>query len=75
MNYVCVEHLQFSTAFTDSYDFYFKSGTHHLNLKYNIENAFEIRKQGLRLFSYCANSFEMLTSVFSTSLLWIGGDG
>jgi len=27
------------------------------------------------MFSYCADSFDMLTSAYSTALLWVGGDG
>jgi len=71
-----MEHLQFSTAFQDNYDFYLKSGSHELQIIFgDVRDVIDIHKSGLRLFNYCAGAFEMLTSTFSTALLWTGGSG
>jgi hypothetical protein len=41
----------------------------------DLKDVIDIQKTGLRLFNYCASSFEMLTSTFSTALLFVGGGG
>jgi len=72
----CVEHLQFSSSFTDHYDFYMRAGTHTVELSFtDPEEIADIKMSGLNLFNYCADSLEMITSAFMTSLLWVGGSG
>ena len=72
----CAEHLQFSTAFSDSYDFYLRQKTHTLSLDFTDPyEVIDLKQNGLQLFNYCANSFEILTSTFSTALLFVGGGG
>lgn len=71
-----MEHLQFSTAFSDNYQVFALKGTHNLELNYNsFAEATNIIKSGLGLFTYCSSTFEMLTSTFMSSLLWVGGNG
>lgn len=72
----CSEHLQISTAFSDTYDFYLTSGVK--DLKLNFTDAWEIadiRKNGLRFFAYCSDPFTYLQSSISTAFMWVGGNG
>ena len=72
----CVEHFQISTAFTDHYNFYVKGGTHEVSLDFkNLEEVVDIHTDGLKFFTYCADSFELLSSSIETLFLWLGGSG
>jgi hypothetical protein len=72
----CVEHLQFSTAFQDYYDFYAFIGTKSVELTFeDPSNILYIKKQGLHVLNYCADSLEMISSTFMTGMLWAGGSG
>lgn len=75
-SFFCIEHLQFSTTFRDFYKPQFQEGTTKFDLQINnLNDLIDIHKNGLRIFTYCANQFELLSSFISTSLLWIGGAG
>jgi hypothetical protein len=71
-----MEHLQLSTAFSDSYQVFATKGAHKLTLAFTeAQEVTNVKKSGLGLFTYCAGSFEILTSSFMSSLLWLGGNG
>ena len=73
---MCVEHLQFSTAFSDSYQIFAFGGLHNIELVFdNPDDISDIKKSGLGIFTYCAGALEMVASTVMTSLLWIGGSG
>jgi len=49
---------------------------HQVDLTFTEEQDItDIKKSGLGLFNYCADSLEMISSAFMTSLLWVGGSG
>ena len=71
-----MEHLQISTAFQDTYKFFFTKGQHTVTLVFtDLNDIIDIHKNGLRFFTYCANPFSLLTSALSSSFMWIGGSG
>ena len=72
----CAEHLQASTAFSDSYNFYITDGYKQFELSYTDEAEIaDIRKNGIRFFTYCSGPFTFLQSSVTTALMWIGGNG
>ena len=72
LSMTCVEHLQFSTAFQDYYDFYALMGDKQVELTFNDpRDIMYIKNQGLHLLNYCADSLEMISSTFMTGLLWV----
>lgn len=72
----CMEHLQVSTAFSDSYNFYVMKGQKPIELDFeDSAEIADIRQNGLRFFTYCADPFTFLESTVMTSFMWIGGNG
>ena len=73
---ICTEHLQVSTAFSDYYNFYVWHGQKEINLTFTDSwEIADIRMNGLRFFTYCADPFTMLQSSVTTAFMWIGGNG
>ena len=73
---VCMEHLQVSTAFSDYYNFYIRGGKKVISLEFNDEwEIADIRQNGLRFFTYCADPMTMLHSSVTTAFMWVGGNG
>ena len=72
-----MEHLQISSAFSDSYDFHLWGGQKNaVELTYtNKAEIADIRQNGLHFFTYCADPFTLLYSSVSSALMWIGGTG
>jgi hypothetical protein len=65
-----------STAFTDYYDFYFKSGNKTIEIEFtDLAEVIDIHMNGLRFFTYCADAWALLSSSFETAFLWLGGSG
>ena len=57
----CAEHLQASTAFSDSYNFYLMNGYKQFELTYtDMAEIADIKKNGVRFFTYCADPFTFL---------------
>jgi len=72
----CLEHLQISTAFSDHYNFYGKMGTKTFTIDFtDLEEVIDIHTDGLKFFTYCADSFDLLSSTIETAFLWLGGSG
>lgn len=72
----CLEHFQVSTAFSDYYNFFGSTGAKTFGLDfYNLEEVIDIHTDGLKFFTYCADSFDLLSSTIETMFLWLGGSG
>merc|ERR1712110_1095793 len=72
----CAEHLQVSTAFSDHYDFFVKDGLKKISIDFtNLEEVIDIHTDGLKFFTYCADSYDLLSSTIETMFLWLGGSG
>mmetsp|Transcript_47796 Transcript_47796/g.63141 ORF Transcript_47796/g.63141 Transcript_47796/m.63141 type:complete len:470 (+) Transcript_47796:161-1570(+) len=72
----CAEHLQASTAFSDSYNFYFYSGYKQFELTFTDEwEIADVKKNGIRFFTYCSDPFTFLQSTVTSALMWVGGNG
>ena len=41
----------------------------------DIRDVIDIHKNGIRIFTYCTDPLDMLSSVINTGLLWLGGSG
>ena len=73
---LCLESLQISTAFSDSYDFYLMGGSKVVELTFTDEAEIaDIKHNGLRFFAYCADPFSFLQSSVKTAFMWMGGGG
>jgi hypothetical protein len=73
---MCLEHLQVSTAYRDTYEPYFTKGQKTIKLKFTeLKDVIDIHKNGLRFFTYCANPFTLLQSSVQTAFMWFGGNG
>ena len=73
---MCVEHLQISTAFQDYYNFYLFGGQKEIQLHYTDPwEIADIRQNGLRFFTYCADPLSFLYSSVLTTFMWVGGTG
>lgn len=74
---ICIEHLQFSTTFSDRYKPIFKGeGNYEFTFDFvDLKDVIDIHKNGLRIFTYCTNPIGLLSSVINTALLWLGGSG
>lgn len=71
-----MEHLQVSTAFSDYYNFYIRGGKKVISLEFNDEwEIADIRQNGLRFFTYCADPMTMLHSSVASAFMWAGGNG
>ena len=76
MDGLCIEHLQISTAYRDTYQFYLTRSSHTFDLEFKeLKDVIDIHKNGLRFFTYCANPFTLLTSTISSAFMWLGGNG
>ena len=65
-----------STAFSDYYNFYILGGRKSIEMHFT--DAWEIedvRRNGLRFFTYCADPITLLNSSVTSALMWIGGNG
>ena len=72
----CVEHFQISTAFSDHYDFHFRGGTREVSIDFtDIAEVIDIHTDGLKFFTYCADSWSLLSGTVETAFLWLGGSG
>lgn len=57
----CAEHLQASTAFSDSYNFYITDGFKQFELVFtDMDEIADVRKNGIRFFTYCSGPFTFL---------------
>lgn len=74
---ICVEHLQFSTTFSDRYEPIIRGeGQYEFTFDFlDLKDVIDIHKNGLRIFTYCTNPIGLLSSVINTALLWLGGSG
>ena len=41
----------------------------------DLEEVIDIHTDGLKFFTYCADSFDLLSSTIETAFLWLGGSG
>ena len=72
----CFEHLQISTAYYDDYNFFYAGGGHDVVLEFtDLKDTVDIHKSGLRFFTYCADSHQLISSMYSTAMMWLGGNG
>ena len=72
----CAEHLQASTAFSDYYDFYLYSGMKQFELTFTDSwEIADVKKNGIRFFTYCSDPFTFLQSSVTSTLMQIGGNG
>ena len=73
---LCIEHLQVSTAFSDYYNFYMLGGKKSISLTFTDPWEIEdVRRSGLRFFTYCADPITLLHSTVMSAMLWVGGNG
>lgn len=76
-SFICVEHLQFSTTFSDHYKPILRGDGHYeFTFEYTeLRDIIDIHKNGLKIFTYCTNPIGVLSSAINTMLLWLGGGG
>lgn len=75
-HFTCFEHLQISNAYSDNYNFFYRDGGHDVVLEFtDLQDTVDIHKSGLRFFTYCADSHQLISSMYSTAMMWLGGNG